>query len=135
MEKKYCFNTLDECRAAVIDKSYDIIINSLTNISLYSAFTSIIACINVFAFFGLIYCINKFGFNAPLSILIFCIVGIAELIISYYIRKKMLVDCSDTIKSISWSLFSLYSKYDELNEEERKEFFKKYIIDGLMQKF
>ena len=132
MEKKYYFNTLDECKAAVIDKSCDVIINSSANISLYSAFTTIIMCINIFVLFGLIYVIYKYGLNAPMSICIFCIISIAESIISYCIRKKMLKDCNDTIRSIAWGLFSLYHKYDELNEEERKTFFENYIIKDII---
>lgn len=132
MDKKYCFNTVDECRAAVIDKSCDVIISSATNISLYSAFTTIIACINIFVFFGLIYGIYKYGLNAPMSICIFCISGIIQSIVSYCIRKKMVKDCDNTIRSIAWGLFSLYYKYDELNEEERKEFFEKHIIKGVI---
>ena len=132
MDKKYCFNTVDECRAAVIDKSCDVIISSATNVSLYSAFTTIIMCINIFVFFGLIYGIYKYGLNAPMSICIFCISGVIQSIISYCIRKKMTKDCDTTIRSIAWGLFSLYYKYDELNEEERKEFFEKYIIKDVI---
>lgn len=132
MDKKYCFNTVDECRAAVIDKSCDVIISSTTNISLYSAFTTIITCINIFVFFGLIYGIYKYGLNAPMSICIFCIIGVIQSIISYCIRKKMVKDCDNTIRSIAWGLFFLYYKYDELNEEERKEFFEKHIIKDII---
>ena len=62
MEKKHYFNTLDECRAAVIDKSYDVTISSAANISLYSAFAALITYINIFVFFGLIYGIYKYIF-------------------------------------------------------------------------
>lgn len=127
MKKTHCFKELIECQAAVIDKTCDIMINAGATASLYAAFAKIVMYINVFVLIGLIYGIFKYGLNGPKTIGIFCVIAILESIISYRIRKLMLKDFSDIEKKIAWYLFTMYSKYDELNEEEREIFFEKYI--------
>lgn len=132
IKKTYCFKELIDCQAAVIDKTCDIMINAGASASLYAAFTRIVMYINIFVFIGLIYGIFKYGLNGPKTIGIFCVVAILESIISYRIRKLMFKDFDKIERKIAWYLFTMYSKYDELNEQEREAFFEKFIYIKLI---